>query len=74
MNNPAWMILTTGLADGYDLTKSPARVQAAKKDGQTVIALIEFEPILKAIREAGMILIKTDSGYVVKPYFEMMGS
>ena len=39
MNIKAWAILTTGLADGYELTKSPARVQAAKENGQTVVNL-----------------------------------
>lgn len=74
MKRPAWMILTTGLVDGYELTKSPTTVRKAKEAGQTVIALVEFEPILKAIQEAGMMLVKTESGYVVQPYFEMMGS
>ena len=74
MNIKAWAILTTGLADGYELTKSPARVQAAKESGQTVMTMAALAPILKAIQEAGMILIETESGYVIKPYFEMMGS
>ena len=42
MNIKAWAILTTGLADGYELTKSPARVQAAKENGQTVVDLAEY--------------------------------
>lgn len=44
MNRPAWMILTTGLADGYELTKSPARVKEARENGQTVL---ELAPIIE---------------------------
>ena len=65
MNIQAWAIITTGLADGYELTKSPARVQAAKENGQTVVELVEKkeqtisyedeERALKAFHDSGII-------------------
>ena len=57
MNIKAWAILTTGLADGYELTKSPARVQAAKESGQTVVELTEtwWEDGILRVRMPGVI-------------------
>lgn len=57
MNRPAWMILTIGLADGYELTKSPARVKEARENGQTVIDLAEiwWKDGVLHVRQVGVI-------------------
>ena len=70
----AWRIYHHDAMNKTELTSSPSRVKKAREAGLTVVELVEMAQILKALKDAGQILIKTESGYIVQPYFEMMGT
>lgn len=72
MNKPqAWRIYHLDAVNKQELTQSPARVKEAREAGRVVVELVELHLIIKALALKGLMLVETDSGYVVETYMDI---